>query len=110
MVNIPYMADTKLTTERKDAEKRLREAVSSSVQLSKLFSDFLVLVERDYESDLLQLARQAVGIASSEQLIRSQASACGAIYALKELREVFVHRPVTHTETSQQGAMNVGSY
>lgn len=104
------MADTKLTTSLADAQKRLREAVSSSVQLSKLFSDYLRMLEQSYESDLLQLARQAVGIASSEQLIRSQASVIGAMHSIKELREVFVHRPVTHTETSQQGAMNVGSY
>lgn len=101
------MADAKLTSERRAAEKLLKDAISSSVQLSKLFSDYLILIERDYESDLLQLAKQTVGIVSGEKLMVSQASCCGAIHAVKSLREVFVYRPVTHTETSQQGAMNV---
>jgi len=50
---------------------------------------------------LLQVAKGTLGL-STEQLVRSQAAALGALQAVEALRQTLVNRPANYAASSQQ--------
>jgi len=81
--------------------KDMRDLVSAPEFPSKLIDEWFRAYAVTCEASLLQVAKGTLGL-STEQLVRSQAAALGALQAVEVLRQTLVYRPAIPAASSQQ--------